>query len=243
MTKKAQRPEGCNPMKKSLFLPLLLVLIATFALAQIYQWVDKEGKVHFGDVPPEGSEVEEVVLPEGPSDEEVEAAWEKLLIMLESRKAREAAAASKNESDLIEDQRKEEREADRLKQCVNAIYHLELLSQKRRVFKFQADGSRLYLENANRPDEINRFTLLKDEYCSTHPSAQKKQSMRANEIGVALSRRCAAARETLEKMQRAGANPHEDKMAGHIMYVEAFCPIIETDDLWLGDWILINKRR
>ena len=226
-------------MKKSMFLPLLLVLIATFALAQIYPWIDKEGKVHFGDHPPEGSEVEEVILPEGPSDEEVEAAWEKLLIMLESRQARDAAVASKNESDLIEDQR----EADRFKQCVDAIYHLELLNQKRRVFKFQADGSRLYLENEDRPDEIYRFTLLKDEYCSTDPSAQKKQYTRAYEIGVALSRRCAAARETLAKMQRAGANPHEEKFAGHIIYVEAFCPIIETDDPWLGDWILINKRR
>ena len=170
-------------MKKSVFLLLLLALIATFALAQIYQWKDKEDKVHFGDVPPEDSEVEEVILPEGPSDEEIEAAWEKLLIMLESRQAQDAAAASKNKSDLAEDQRKEEREADRFKKCVNTIYHLELLNQKRRVFKFQANGSRFYLENADRPDEIYRFTLLEDEYCSTHPSAQKKQSMRANEIG------------------------------------------------------------
>lgn len=229
-------------MKKSMFLPLLLVLIATFALAQIYKWSDKEGKVHFGDDPPEDSEVDEVMLPEGPSDEEVEAAWEKLRIMLESRQARDAAMESKNESDLIEDQREEQREADRVKKCAEAIYHLELFNQKRRVFKFQADGSRLYLENEDRPDEIYRFTLLKDEYCITHPSAQKKQDTRANEISLALSRRCAAARETLEKMQRAGANPHEDKFAGHIMYVEAFCPVIETDDLWLGDWILIRKR-
>jgi hypothetical protein len=39
------------------------MLIALFAGAQVYKWVDEKGQVHFGDRPPEEQKVEELALP------------------------------------------------------------------------------------------------------------------------------------------------------------------------------------
>lgn len=37
---------------RSLFLPMLLLLLAVPARAEVYRWVDAEGRVHYGDKPP-----------------------------------------------------------------------------------------------------------------------------------------------------------------------------------------------
>jgi hypothetical protein len=230
-------------MKTSKWSLLFGALIASFALAQIYKWVDDKGGVHFGDCPPDDCIVEEVELPEGPSDEEVKAAQEKLRKTLQSRRAQESAQKKKSESDQLEDQREEKLAAERFKQCAETIYQLELLDQKRRVFKFQADGSRLYLEDEERPNEISRLTLLREEYCSTNPEARDKELERADEIRIALSRRCAVAIAKLEKWQQPGADPDEDLLERYQTIVEAHCPDMESDHLWLGDWIIVRKRR
>ena len=234
---------GVEPVKKLRLLLLVGALIAPIALGQIYKWVDEEGEVHFGDCPPEECVFEELSLPEGPSDEEIKAAQEELSRTLDSRRVREAEAAKKKETDSLEIQREEELEAERFRQCVEAIYQLELLNQKRPIFKLSADRARLYLEDEDRPNEISRLTILRDEYCSTDPGARNRQLERAQEIGIALSRSCDAAHEAIERMQQPGANPDEIKLERHLLYVEAFCPGIESNDLWLGDWIRVRKQR
>ena len=44
-------------------------------------------------------------------------------------------------------------------------------------------------------------------------------------------------------MQQPGANPIEEKQERYAEYVDTFCPSIESDDLWLGDWIIIRKDK
>ena len=215
---------------------------ASHALAEIYKWVDEQGVTHYGDCPPTDCVYEEIELPKGPSEEEIEAAEERTREVLEARKAREAAEKIRRESESLEEQQQEQVRIERQKKCVEAIYQLDLLNQKRRVFKQQPDGSRLYLENEERTAEISRITALKDQFCSTHPGDQKEELELAQEMSFALSRRCAAGRETLEKMQQPGANPNEEKLDSYQTYVEALCPAIDSDDLWLGDWIIVKKR-
>ena len=229
-------------MRLSKLLVVMGVLFASCALAEIYRWVDEDGITHYADCPPTDCVFEELELPEGPTEEEIEAAKEKIHKTLEARKAREAAAKAKGESETQEEQQQEQLRAERLKKCSEAIYQVELLNQKRRVFKPQADGSRLYLENEDRPGEISQISALRDQFCSNDANDQKEQMELAHQLGVALSRRCMAARETLEEMQQPGANSTEDKLERYAGYVEAFCPAIESDDLWLGDRIIITKK-
>ena len=198
-------------MKFSKLLVMTGVLFASCALAEVYKWVDEDGITQYADCPPTDCVFEELELPEGPTEEEMEASKEEIRKTIEARKAREAAAKSKRESETQEEQRQEELRAERLKKCSEAIYQLDLLNQKRRVFKPQADGSRLYLENEDRPDEISMISALRDEFCSNDSNDQREQMELARELKLALSRRCMATRETLEKMQQPGANPIEEK--------------------------------
>ena len=230
-------------MRSSIVLLVIGLLCAAHASAEIYRWVDEDGTTHYGDCPPPDCVYEEVELPAGPSEAQIEAAEKKLRDTLEARRASEAAAKARAESGSLEEQQREAARTERLQKCAEAIYQLALLHQKRRVFRERADGSRLYLENEDRPGEIARIERLRDEFCSDEPADREEQIERANEIGVALSRRCTAARETLEGMQQPGADPSADRLKDYSTYVEAFCPAIESEHLWLGDWIVVRRSR
>jgi hypothetical protein len=230
-------------MRWSNLLLVIGLLCASQALAEVYKWVDADGTTHFGDCPPPDCVFEEIEIPAGPSEEEIEAAEERLRNALEARRARDAEAGARKEAESLEERQLEAVRAERLQKCAEAIYQLALLHQKRRVFRERADGSRLYLENEDRPGEIARIERSRDEFCSDEPEDRKEQIERAEEMSVALSRRCAAARETLERMQQPGADPEAEKLQDYRTYVEAFCPAIESGHLWLGDWIVVRKAQ
>jgi hypothetical protein len=84
---------------------------------------------------------------------------------------------------------------------------------------------------------------LKDEYCETGRSATEEQMERAHELRIVLSPRCTAARKTLEQMQQTGADPSDEKQEDYRAYVEAYCPSLDSDDMWLGDWIIVRRER
>lgn len=81
-------------MKKSKWLLLLVVLISAVALAQVYRWVDEKGNIHFGDTPPKTVDTEELILPEGPSEEEIVQAQEDLRKRLKAKRIADEARES-----------------------------------------------------------------------------------------------------------------------------------------------------
>lgn len=105
-------------MPRARFLPIILLLVVTATLAQIYKWVDEQGGVHFGDRPPEDADAEDVELPEGPSQETISKAQEELRKHLEARDATEAAGAG-------EDERAANGEAERAGNDVQAGFAVE----------------------------------------------------------------------------------------------------------------------
>jgi hypothetical protein len=74
------------------FLACALLLVPAIGLAQVYRWVDENGRVNFGDNPPEGVDAQLVDLPKGPSEAEVREAQEALQQTLDARRAADAAA-------------------------------------------------------------------------------------------------------------------------------------------------------
>jgi hypothetical protein len=46
--------------------------------AAVYKWVDQSGRVHYGDSPPQDSDAEQVAVPKGPSQIEVERARQQM---------------------------------------------------------------------------------------------------------------------------------------------------------------------
>lgn len=65
-------------MNKGNLVVLLLLLMGGVTLAAVYKWVDESGRVHFGDSPPPESDAQQVEVPEGPSQEKVEQARQRM---------------------------------------------------------------------------------------------------------------------------------------------------------------------
>lgn len=209
---------------------LLIVLIAGLASAQVYRWVDEEGGVHFGDRPPESAEPEEVMLPRGPSEEEVQAAQAQARQAAESRRqSTQGGVAGAVEAVSGEDKPASEAQRDRA--CVEALYQLELLRDASRVFKVLPDGSRVYLEDASLPREIARLESQKAGNCSTDKAIASAQMERAEQLAISLGPRCAAMHDAFRRMQEdtsatdAGLRELREQMAEE-------CPDVEAEGLY-----------
>jgi Domain of unknown function (DUF4124) len=61
------------------------LLLTTLTDAQVYEWRDADGNIHFGDAPPQGVDATPVDLPAGPTPEQIEAAEERLETVLKAR--------------------------------------------------------------------------------------------------------------------------------------------------------------
>ncbi len=135
----------------------VIVLLAVAAAVPVYKWVDDDGRVHYSDRrPPGDGSAEPLELLPAPSDAEVQSARERVAA-LESR----ARAALDERAAALERQRREEQlaeaeRADRLRRCDFARRTLATLQIRRPVYRIDASGERVYLDDASRAAEVER---------------------------------------------------------------------------------------
>lgn len=230
-----------KPVKFRLFL-LLILLIALFSAAQVYQWVDEKGQVQFGDRPPENMEAQELTLPEGPPAHEIDAAKEKLRKTLLLRKEKEKRLTEELE---LEDKNKmSDRLADeqRFEHCVTARQQAAVLKRSVRVFKLNTDWSRTYMDDKGRPEKIARLENQITEYCDTDSDSVRKQLKAGQKLNQALNIRCINAREELYRMNDPNTEIDEERKKEYQEYLAANCPDVARQDLWIADWVFVNTR-
>lgn len=148
------------------------------ALAQIYSWTDKDGRVHFSDTPPPAGEVKVIkgAAPRSPappaepaqssgadgSADAQQASRPPTLAEREQafreRRAAEAEAQAKAEDESA-------REAERQRFCEQARNQLAALQSGQRVSRFNAAGEREYLDDAARSAEVARLQQQVAEHC------------------------------------------------------------------------------
>ena len=162
--------------KVLVFLACSLAIAAVHA--EVYKWVDDQGKVHYSDAPPRGTVSKKVELPVN-TPQQRENAQERLKAFLEQRKAQEAIhnqeQADKREAQATKRREKEER----LGRCLAAQEQLDLLQLGRPVFDMDEKGQRVYLEDKDRPAVIAR---LRGEIATCRKSkAGEKEFRRARE--------------------------------------------------------------
>ena len=152
----------------ALMLALMLTLPAT---AQIYSWTDKEGRVHYADLPPPTGEVKVLRGParaatERAADESVNGATaqtpdrdldpETALRERAAAAGDAAAGATANEA----------REAERQRFCTQARGQLVALQSGQRIARMNADGEREFLDDAARSEEIARLEQQIGQNCN-----------------------------------------------------------------------------
>ena len=133
---------------KRLLLFVALVAWSGMAGAVVYKWIDAQGKLQYGDRPPDGVHAEVVELL-GTHVARAAAARESSTAA--SSSSPRAAAAGSQDDPTLKKSVEGDVEQTREKQCADAQDHYKKLIEGRRLYKTGANGERQYLTS----DEID----------------------------------------------------------------------------------------
>ena len=154
-------------MKRSMLFAAAL-LCATAALGQQYKWVDKDGRVQYGDRPPPGVKATRLrssgtAAPVPPPPAEKSAAKGPLT------PAEQEAAFRKRQQDAAKDQEKQaaaDQQAQAKKQnCAAAQESLRMLESGQRIARTDAKGERYFLDEQQIAQETAKARQIAAQSC------------------------------------------------------------------------------
>lgn len=138
------------------YLLLSVLLLPALASAEIYRWTDEQGRVHFGARPGAASaqqiEVKPQVVERDDATREREA---RTAQFFDARRAEKAQA----------DSRAAEAHAKRGQECGQLRDKLEQINRDGRYFRTDADGNRVYYQDAEVEAARSRLSTRIAERC------------------------------------------------------------------------------
>jgi hypothetical protein len=157
-------------MKTTIVLVAAL-LFAASAAAQQYKWVDKDGRVRYGDVPPPGVKATPLRAPPGPSSSASAPAAKDAKGAPKGplTPAQQEAEFRKRQMEAEKARDKEARAAEEARakkeNCDNSQAQLRLLESGERIVRTDAKGERYYVEDEQRKGEIVRMRKQVSDWC------------------------------------------------------------------------------
>ncbi len=154
-------PEGKVSLLPLLLLSIPLWLAPTGAAAEVYKWVDEDGKVHYGDAPPTQGNSATIRTDPPPSDTAVDQSRNRLDTL------REQAAVLNKEREEREKKKEanEQEKTEQRQRCLQAKNDLRVAEFDGRVFHWDEQGNRVYLEDDERAAKRARAQKEVDTYC------------------------------------------------------------------------------
>lgn len=145
------------------FLGLLLVLVFSASVsAQMYKWVDKDGKVQYGDCPPADCKAVPLQAAPAPSAEETQRARQATEQLIQEQKARDEA----RQAELLRDQRKAEAaRAETQRKCKIFKSRLFLLKQPGVITLTDDRGNIMRPSDEQRDQMIQELEAFIQENC------------------------------------------------------------------------------
>ena len=138
--------------------------IACAAQAQQYKWVDKDGKVQYGDTPPPGVKATRLKPPPGSSQAPPSAAKkdaEKALSPEGAFRKRQQEAKDKDEKAAKERADAESKRTN----CEAAQATVRQIQSGQRMSTMNAAGERVYIDDEQRAKEVERAQRAASEWC------------------------------------------------------------------------------
>ncbi len=140
-----------------LYLVLLCLLVAYSDAghsAEIYKWVDEDGKVHYSDSPPPDVVTEKIEPPPAASREGARRMQAATDLLIEQQRASADQRAQEREEKRLRQDIAEEQAIDRAIRCSGARRSLYALLQPRAAFTTNERGERVYIPDTFRQAEI-----------------------------------------------------------------------------------------
>ena len=138
------------------------------AQAQQYKWVDQNGKVQYGDVPPPGVKAQRLKPPPGgsatvpPSSAKKDEKGEKALSPEAAFRKRQEEA----EKDRQKNAQAEQEASVKRDNCARAQEALRTLQSGQRIARVDAKGERYYVEDAQVAQETERARQSAQKNCN-----------------------------------------------------------------------------
>ena len=152
-------------MTRALLL-IAALLAASAANAQQYKWVDQNGKVQYGDLPPPGVKATPLKPPPGaPSGGPAAKSDGKK----DAKKLTPEQAFQKRQKDEQERQAKADKEkadaASKSANCESARANLRTLESGQRVSSTNAAGERVFMDEAQIAQQVERARKSVSDWC------------------------------------------------------------------------------
>jgi hypothetical protein len=147
-----------------LLLFVCIMCIASAAMAQQYRWVDKDGRVQYGDTPPPGVTATRLKPPPGSSAPPPAAAkkdGEKALSPEAAFRKRQQEAKEKEEKEAKDRSQADAKRAN----CDSAQAQLRMVQSGQRMSTINSAGQRVFLDDEQRAKEEERAQRAVSEYC------------------------------------------------------------------------------
>lgn len=148
-------------------LSLLLMVASTAGYAGPSKWVDEQGKVHYSDNPPKhNAKVQQLQFRDSvsslaPASDENYEPRTAADMEADLKRGKEARATKEKK----EEQVRAQAEAKRIN-CANARANLSAMQQSGRMFKTDANGERVYMDEAQRQQQIEAAQARVSEMCN-----------------------------------------------------------------------------
>jgi len=142
-------------------------LLAASGFAQQYKWVDKDGKVRYGDIPPPGIRATPLKPPPGaaaPSTSAPAAGGKKGEKVLTPEQAFQKRQKDQQEAAQKAEKERADAELNRVN-CESARANLRQLQSGERVSTTNAAGERAYLDDAQRAKDVERVQKAVSDWC------------------------------------------------------------------------------
>ena len=146
---------------------LAAALLAASGFAQQYKWVDKDGKVRYGDMPPPGVRATPLKPPSGaatPSAPTPTASGKKGEKALTPEQAFQKRQKDQQEAAQKAEKERADAELSRVN-CEGARANLRQLQSGERVSTTNAAGERAYLDDAQRAKDTERVQKAVSDWC------------------------------------------------------------------------------
>lgn len=149
-------------MKRLAALAIALAFIPA-AHAQLYKWVDKDGRVTYSDQPPPAQQSKQLNIPTGSFGSASDKS---------PKSAMDSAKDADKEKTASADKAKKEAEADRIKKqneeyCTRARAYLKTVTAGGRIATFDAKGERILMDDQQIEAERVRAQKEVDDNCKT----------------------------------------------------------------------------
>mgnify|MGYP001547399411 FL=1 len=155
---------GMNSKRTALTLAVAALAFATGVQAtEIYKWTDEDGNVHYEDRPSGAPTEERLALNYRRTDN---AVVQQRVAARHERQASRAEAQSQAEAAEREAAENAAAADDRKKACERARARLETYLQSPRLYRTDANGERVYLDDDQRQEARRKAEEQVTEFCS-----------------------------------------------------------------------------